>query len=157
MSGIGTLGELWVIDYFSKNLKMATYLPFKDKGIDFIATKGEKFFQIQVKTSKLQKDKYFWFDLYKSKLIFNASTFYVFVCAVLPRRSFMGKKRNFIVIPSLKLKEWIEKDRLITKKGDSNCYNIFIYPDSEKKQWVFRNKGKEIDLTDYWNNYYPFE
>ena len=157
MSGIGHFGELWTMEYFQKQMDMQVYLPLKDKGIDFIATKDEKFFQIQVKTSMFQKNKYFWIDLYRSKMVYTANTFYIFVCATLPKRSFMGKRKNFLIIPSLKLKEWIEKDNLITKKNDSNCYNIFIYPDFENKEWVYKNKGKTINLTEYWNNFYPFD
>ena len=156
MSGIGHFGELWAIEHFQKKLNMPAYLPLKDKGIDFIANKGERFFQIQVKTSMFQKNSYFWFDLHKSKMIYSENTYYIFVCATLQRRTFMGKRKNFLVIPSLKIKEWIGKRILVTKKGDNNILNIFIYPDIDEKQWTYRNKGKEIDLTAHWNNFTYF-
>ena len=69
MSGIGHIGELQIINDLQKNHGFEIYLPLKDKGIDFIATKNEKAIKIQVKTSKFQKNSYYWFDLHKNKMI----------------------------------------------------------------------------------------
>ena len=80
---------------------MEIYLPLKEKGIDFVAVKSGKFYEIQVKTSMFQKNSYFWFDLYKSKMVYSKNTFYVFVCLTMSRRQFMNKANNCIVIPSL--------------------------------------------------------
>ncbi|MFC1982005.1 hypothetical protein ACFLUN_00820 [Chloroflexota bacterium] len=52
-----------------------------------------------------------------------------------------------------KLKEWIEKGDLAQKKGNSDIINLFIYPIESSLEWVYRNKGKEINLTEYWNNF----
>lgn len=127
------------------------FIPLKDKGIDLIAQRGKKFFQIQVKTSLFQKNSYFWFDLCKSKMKYDKNTYYIFVCKVLERRTFMGKSQNFIIINSLTLKEWIKAKKLPHKKNAPDVLNIFIYPNLEKKQWLFKNKGKQIDLTKFWN------
>ena len=89
-------------------------------------------------------------------MIYSENTYYIFVCATLQRRTFMGKRKNFLVIPSLKIKEWIGKRILVTKKGDNNILYIFIYPDIDEKQWTYKNKGKEINLTEYWNNFTYF-
>lgn len=153
MSGIGHLGELQVIDELQKKHKIEIYLPLKDKGIDFIAVGNNNAVQVQVKTSKFQKDKYYWFDLYKSKMIYSKNTFYIFVLYVLPRRKMMGKNRNFLIIPSQDLKTMIEKESIATKKDDDNCLNIFVYPLEKTNSWEYRNKGKSIDLTKYWNNF----
>ncbi len=153
MSGIGTQGELWVIEYLQKKKNMEIYLPLKDKGIDFIGTKNNDFYQIQVKTSMFQKNSYFWFDLHKSKMRYHNNTYYIFVCATLARRRFMGKKENYIVIPSREIEKWVQNNDIATKQGNSDVMNIFIYPDVEKKEWYYRNKGKTLDLTIYWNNF----
>ncbi|MDB4140128.1 hypothetical protein N9746_06425 [Candidatus Thioglobus sp.] len=153
MSGIGHIGELQVIEEFAKKHKFEIYLPMKDKGIDFIGVHNNSSVQVQVKTSKFQKSKYYWMDLYKNKMIYSENTFYVFVLYVLPRRKMMGKSKNFLVIPSLDLKEYIENKYIVSKKNDDNCLNIFIYPLLDEKKWIYKNKDCELDLTRYWNNF----
>ena len=153
MSGIGHIGELQAIEEFEKKHKFEIYLPMKDKGIDFIGVHNNSSVQVQVKTSKFQKSKYYWMDLYKNKMIYSENTFYVFVLYVLPRRKMMGKSKNFLVIPSLDLKEFIENKYIVSKKNDDNCLNIFIYPLLDEKKWIYKNKDSEIDLTRYWNNF----
>ena len=152
MSGIGHIGELQAISQMEVE-GYAIYLPMKDKGIDFIAVKDNQSTQIQVKTSKFQKESYFWFDLHKSKMIYSENTYYVFVLYVLPRRKMLGKAKNYLVIPSLDLKKMIESGAIAQKKGSNNILNIFVYPNEENKKWVYRNKGQEIDLTRYWNEF----
>jgi hypothetical protein len=153
LSGIGHIGELQAIEEFEKKHKFEIYLPMKDKGIDFIGVHNNSSVQVQVKTSKFQKSKYYWMDLYKNKMIYSENTFYVFVLYVLPRRKMMGKSKNFLVIPSLDLKEFIENKYIVSKKNDDNCLNIFIYPLLDEKKWIYKNKDSEIDLTRYWNNF----
>ena len=153
MSGIGHIGELQAIEEFEKKHKFEIYLPMKDRGIDFIGVHNNSSVQVQVKTSKFQKNKYYWMDLYKNKMIYSENTFYVFVLYVLPRRKMMGKSKNFLVIPSLDLKEYIENKYIVSKKNDNNCLNIFIYPLLDEKKWIYKNKDSEIDLTKYWNNF----
>jgi len=58
MSGIGHIGELQAIAQM-ESAGYSIYLPMKDKGIDFIAVRDNKSTQIQVKTSKFQKESYF--------------------------------------------------------------------------------------------------
>ena len=84
---------------------------------------------------------------------YNENTYYIFVCATLPRRTFMGKKENYLVISSLQLKQWIDEGKIASKAGNDNCMNIFIYPDFENEEWIYQNKGKVLDLTMYWNNF----
>jgi len=146
------MGELEIMEYLRKNFSSEIYIPLKDKGIDFIVIKKDRFYQIQVKTSKFQKRSYFWFDLHKNKLIFDKNTFYIFVCKSLNRRKFMRRKINFLVIPSLDIKKWIREDKIKLKKNSENIFNLFIYPNIEESKWKYRNKGGEIDLTQYWNN-----
>lgn len=157
MSGIGHLGEIRTIEHVQKELGMEVYLPLKDKGIDFVAGKGDRLVHVQVKTSMLQKRSYFWFTLHKHKMRFTDSTFYVFVCHTMPRRRFMGKSQNFIVIPSRVLQKWMSTGKLAAKKGDKGCFDIFLYADDEStpKTWTYRNKRKSIDWTAYWNNFMP--
>ena len=109
MSGLGHIGELQVIDHLQNKEGCTIYLPMKDKGIDFIAVKKNISTQIQVKTSKYQKNSYYWFDLSVHKMEYSPNTAYIFVLYTLPRRKMLGRARNYLVIPSLKLKEWIER------------------------------------------------
>lgn len=157
MSGIGHLGEMAVMDFLQKKKSMDIYLPIRDKGIDLVAVKGSSFYQIQVKTSKFQKTSYFWFDLYAKKMVYSENTYYIFVCYTLGRRQFMGKSHNFFVIPSLDIKQWIEDGRMVSKKNDYNCFNVFLYPNEENGCWEYRNKGNELDWTSYWNNFSYFD
>ena len=153
MSGIGHIGELEVIEELQKKQKIEVYLPLKDKGIDFIGVHNNSSVQVQVKTSKFQRNSYYWMDLHKNKMVYSENTFYVFVLYVLPRRRMMGKSKNFLVIPSLDLKEYIKNKSIVSKKNDDNCLNIFIYPLLDEKKWIYKNKDSELDLTKYWNNF----
>ena len=151
MSGIGHIGELQVIEEIQKKYKYEVYLPMKDKGIDFIATKNNNSVQVQVKTSKFQKNSYYWFDLSKKKMIYSSNTFYILVLYVPPRRTMMGKRKNYLIIPSLDLKKMIANRQIASKKNDPDTLNIFIYP--EDKRWIYKNKGKTLNMTEYWNNF----
>lgn len=153
MPGVGHLGELEVIGCLRKEKKHDIYLPLKDKGIGFISISKYNFYQIQVKTSMYQKNSYFWFDLYKKKMVYSKNTFYIFVCKSLSRRNFMGKKQNFLIIPSLMIKNWINNGQLAEKKNYPGVLNIFIYPDFKSRKWIYKNKRKKLDLTKYWNNF----
>ena len=153
MSGLGHIGELQIIDDLQKNHKFEIYLPLKDKGLDFIGLKNNSSIQVQVKTSKFQKNSYYWIDLHKNKMVYSKNTFYIFVLYVLPRRKMMGKRKNYLIIPSLDLKKMISNNKLSSKKNDSNVLNIFIYPDLENKKWMYKGKGRTVDLTKYWNNF----
>ena len=153
MSGIGHIGELQAIEEFEKKHKFEIYLPMKDKGIDFIGVHNNSSVQVQVKTSKFHNSKYYWMDLYKNKMIYSENTFYVFVLYVLPRRKMMGKSKNFLVIPSLDLKEYIENKSIVSKKNDDNCLNNRIYPLLDEKKWIYKSKGSELDFTKYWDNF----
>ena len=125
LSGIGHIGELQVIEELQKKQKVEVYLPLKDKGIDFIGVHNNTSVQVQVKTSKFQKNSYYWFDLYKNKMVYSKNTFYVFVLYVLPRRKMMGKSKNFLVIPSLDLEKYIKNESIVSKQSDKNCLNNF--------------------------------
>ena len=156
MSGIGHIGELQVINELQKNQNVEIYLPMKDKGIDFIGVGNNNSVQIQVKTSTLNKEQYYWFDLYKKKMIYSKNTFYIFVLYVLPRRKMMGKSKNFLIIPSTDLKNYVSEN-FVPKKNDENCLNLFIYPNEKDKTWIYKNKGSTPDLTSYWNNFSPIK
>ena len=156
MSGIGHIGELQVINELQNNQNVEIYLLMKDKGIDFIGVGNNNSVQIQVKTSKFQKEQYYWFDLYKNKIIYSENTFYIFVLYVLPRRKMMGKSKNFLIIPSSDLKNYVSEN-FVPKKNDENCLNLFIYPNEKDKTWIYKNKGSTLDLTSHWNNFSPIK
>jgi hypothetical protein len=150
---IGTLGELDVINYLRKIKACSIYVPLNDKGIDLVAVIGKRFYQIQVKTSKFQKHSYFWFDLHEDKMVYSNNTLYVFVCKVPSRHRMMGKKWNFIVVPSQQIRKWIGEGKMARKKSNPKIFNMFFYPDEVDSRWLYKNKRKEIDLTKYWNNF----
>ena len=153
MSGIGHIGELQVINEFQRRQNVEIYLPMKDRGIDFIGVRNNKSIQIQVKTSTFQKEKYYWFDLYGHNMVYSKNTFYIFVLYILPRRKMMGKSKNYLIIPSLDIQNYISKGIFVPKQNNENCFNVFIYPNEKDKTWIYKNKGKSIDLTKYWNNF----
>ena len=153
MSGIGHIGELQVINEFQRRQNVEVYLPMKDRGIDFIGVRNNKSIQIQVKTSTFQKEKYYWFDLYGHNMVYSKNTFYIFVLYILPRRKMMGKSKNYLIIPSLDIQSYISKGIFVPKQNNENCFNVFIYPNEKDKTWIYKNKGKSIDLTKYWNNF----
>ena len=86
-------------------------------------------------------------------MIYNKDTFYIFVLFILPRRRMMGKNKNYLIIPSLILEKYIKNNEIASKATDNNILNIFIYPDLINKNWIYRNKQKEIDFTIFWNNF----
>ena len=86
-------------------------------------------------------------------MVYSENTFYVFVLYVLPRKKMMEMSKNYLVIPSLDLKEYIENKSIVSKKNDDNCLNIRIYPLLDEKKWIYKSKGSELDLTKYWNNF----
>ena len=49
----------------------------------------------------------------------------------------MGKSKNFLVIPSLDLEKHIKTKSIVSKKGDENILQIYIYPDLENQRWVY--------------------
>ena len=67
----------------------------------------------------------------------------------------LGKAKNYLVLPSLILKQYIESGKLATKSGNDDIVNFFVYPNEEQKSWIYKNKGKELNLTEYWNNFSP--
>ena len=152
---IGTLGELEVINLLGK--KFPVWIPFKDKGLDFGLKTDKKFYRLQIKTSKFQKGKYFWFDLYGSKMVYSSDVIYVFVCWIPERHRLMGKKLNYIVIPSKKLEKWIKEGKIAHGQKNNNLFNIFVYPNEKEKKWLYKNKGKSLDLSEYWNNFQIFK
>lgn len=101
----------------------------------------------------VSKNSYFWFDLKKDRLFYGPGIVYVFVLYTLPRRTFMGRAKNFLLVPSTAIREWVTDGKLVTKKGNANIINVFVYPDFDNERWVYRNKRREIDLTPFWNNF----
>lgn len=150
MSGIGMLGELEVIEHY-KRKGYEIYTPIRDNGIDLIMEKNNVFLQLQIKTSLYQRKKYFWFDIYKSKMRYGKNIFYVFVCKCLDRRKFMGKKENFLILNSLDLKKMLTNGEIPPQAKKKDVHSLFIYPEQNENKWYFRGKGKIIDFTKFLN------
>ena len=70
---------------------------------------------------------------------------------------FMGRTQNYLGIPSPKLQRRIDSGDIVSKEGNDHCSNAFVYPDHEQRRWLYRNKGRSLDWTMYWNSLAPLE
>lgn len=135
---IGTAGEYRVISellFKGYNANPVTV----DEGIDITATKNDKQYNIQVKTSNEKNGKYLCdmnvksYQKYKS-----ASTFYVFVLH--------GKVVNFLILPWIEIQKNIDQDNiLMINHGKGYRANIHL---KNKKIYL----GKFRNEVTYYNN-----
>jgi len=112
-----------------------------DMGMDIVATKNNKLWLVQVKTSNLSKSKTYIFDVRKDSFERKESdnVFYVFVL----RES---GKNNFLVLPQHEMKKIIyEKDFLETDHGRRFRINIRF---RDGKIYL----GTEEHVADYYLN-----
>ena len=113
-----------------------------DEGLDIVATKNEKLFQIQVKTANENKFNKYVCDIRKTSFEkFDAgNTFYIFVL--------MGKQTDFLILPSSEIEKSVhEKNILITNRGKRYRINLSI-----RKNNAFLGKLTN-DVTFFLNNW----
>ncbi len=101
-----------------------------DSGIDLIASKGNKYFHIQVKTSSDAGGR-FGFSIKQSSFTSNhdSSMFYVFVLRT-------GLACEFIVLPSSDIRTLVTRG-VIT---DSATYSITITRDAQRKKYILNGR-----------------
>lgn len=113
-----------------------------DDGIDIVATKNDKLFNIQVKTSNENKFSNYVCDIRKVSFerFGSGNTFYIFVL--------MGDETNFLILPFSEIEKNI-KQKNILEINNGKKYRVNI-PIRENKVFL----GKQTnDATFYLNNW----
>jgi Holliday junction resolvase len=113
-----------------------------DEGIDIVAVKNERLYNIQVKTANENKFNSYVFDIRISSLEKNNSnnTFYVFVLK--------GKEMHFLVLPLFEIEKNInQKNILVINKETRYRVNIKI---RDGKLYL---GNKENDMSYFMNNW----
>jgi len=114
-----------------------------DTGVDIVATKNNKMFGIQVKTSTLSHNRTYIFDIRKTSFENAAAgnTYYVFVIH--------GQRvNNFIILHYLKVKELINEG-VVSKIMNGERYRLTVKEKESKFYTVTKNK----DLTYFLNHW----
>ena len=113
-----------------------------DEGLDIVATKDNKLFNIQIKTANVNKFNLYVYDIRKISFEkFDAgNTFYVFVLK--------GKETNFLILSSIEVEKNI-KQKNILEVGHGKRYRINLSIRDEKLYLG----NKENDLSFYFNNW----
>lgn len=91
-----------------------------DTGVDIVATKDNHLYGIQVKTARLNKFKYYNFDIRKVSFERNntGSIYYIFVL-------FSEKKTNFLVLPFFEIEKLVH-EKAILEVGHGQRYRVNI-------------------------------
>lgn len=121
------------------------YYPFKDVGIDILATKERKIYNYQLKARSLTSKNEYWFSVkLKSlnKYLKEKNMFYVF-CALLSNNQF-----DFFVLPIKDVHKWFIEYIKGCKTERDKCF-LKIRP-IEKNKYVVRPIRMKIDIEKYW-------
>jgi len=113
-----------------------------DEGMDIVATKDNSLYNIQVKTSNLNKYNYYVFDLRISSFEKHnkSNTFYIFILK--------GDKTEFLILPYFEiLKNVSQKNILAINKDTRYRLNIRVRDD---KLYL---GNKENEMSYYMNNW----
>jgi len=138
---IGSAGEHRVISELLFREYNASTISV-DEGIDIVATKNNKLFNIQVKTSNENKFNRYVYDIRKMSFdrFGSGNTFYIFVL--------MGNQTNFLILPSSEIEKNIqEKNILIVGNGKRYRVNLSI-----REEKAFLGKLTN-DATFFLNNW----
>ena len=109
-----------------------------DEGLDIVATKGERLYNIQVKTANENKFNNYVFDLRISSFEKHNrnNTFYIFVLR--------GNDTHFLVLPYIEVQKNVDqKNILVVNKGQRYRVNIKI------RDGNLHLGKKENDMTYY--------
>lgn len=114
-----------------------------DDGIDIVASKDNKFFHLQVKTSNSSRNETYQFNIPRDR--FNAkhanSMFYIFVM----RRSLGGRHTNdFAIMPSSEIKKLVDSERIVGDKKlnikiQAENNSPFMLNNEENITWCINN------------------
>lgn len=114
-----------------------------DIGLDIVATKDNKMFGIQVKTSNLNIFKTYVFDIRKASLERHSTgnIFYIFVLHG-------DNENNFLILPYFEIEKLVG-EKIILEVGHGKRYRVNI---------KFRNEGvylgkKDNDMNYFLNNW----
>lgn len=124
------------------------YYPFKDVGIDILATKKNKIFRYQLKARSLNSYNEYWFMVNEKRLNRNLkqqNMFYVF-CALLSNNQF-----DFFVIPVKIIKRWYDKKRegMKTEKQKKREDVFLDIKPIGKSKYEIRPKRIKINIDKY--------
>jgi Holliday junction resolvase-like predicted endonuclease len=114
-----------------------------DMGIDIIATKLNKLFSIQVKTSNLNSFNYYNFDIRKTSFqkAHSGSVFYLFVLKD-------KQENNFFILPHVVVEQKVH-EKAILEINNGNTYRVNIRMRDGK---IFLG-NKEHEMGYYFNNW----
>lgn len=114
-----------------------------DTGMDIVATKGDRLFNVQVKTSNLNKFATYVFDIRVSSFERHnsSSTFYVFVLRD-------DERRDFLVVPFFELAKKIH-ERAVRTVNDGTRYRVNI----KVREGRVTIGTRDHDVTYYLNNW----
>lgn len=113
-----------------------------DEGIDITATKGERSYNIQVKTARENRFNYYVFDIRISSFEKHNrnNTFYIFVLR--------GKTTNFLVLPYFEVQKNVdERNILVVSKDTRYRVNIRI------KDGKLYLGNRQNDMSYFMNNW----
>ncbi len=138
---IGTAGEHRVVsELLFRGLNASTMSV--DEGLDIVATKENKLFNIQVKTANENKFNNYVYDLRKISFekFGTGNTFYIFVLR--------GKETNFLILPSMEIEKNIQQKNILSvAKGQRYRINLSI---RDEKLYL---GNKNNDVSFYFNNW----
>lgn len=143
---IGKAGEMAVIS----ELLFCGYTAntmIVDKGIDIVASKDNKFYYIQVKTTYLDENGKCSIKIQRSSFdrvenLYNVS--YIIVI-----RSMVGS-HQFIVLPQTAIEHWI-RDKYI-EETEANVNIKILYDDIDKQPYLYNERYK-VKVSSYLNNF----
>lgn len=139
---IGTAGEHRVVSellFFGYNASIMSV----DEGLDIVATKDNRLFNIQVKTSNENKFNNYVADIRIISFVKfgSGNTFYIFVLR--------GKDTNFLILPYAEIEKNIQqKNILIVNKGKRYRINISI---RDEKLYLGKMKNDVSYFKNNWN------
>jgi len=117
---IGTAGEHLVVSELLFRGYNASTMSV-DEGLDIVATKDNKLFNIQVKTANENKFNKYVYDIRKISFekFGTGNTFYVFILR--------GNETNFLILPSMEIEKNIQqKNILVVGHGERYRVNLSI-------------------------------
>lgn len=138
---IGSAGEHLVISELLFRGYNASRMSV-DEGLDIVATKDNKLFNIQVKTANENKFNKYVYDIRKISFErFGAgNTFYIFVLR--------GNSTNFLILPSLEIEKNIQQKNVLVV-GNEKRYRINL---SIKNDRIYLG-NLQNDVSFYFNNW----
>jgi hypothetical protein len=111
-----------------------------DMGVDLIAEKDNKYFNIQVKTSSVRSTNKWAFTIKLNSFesTYGANTYYAFVVREL-------RENIFFIIPSLRIKEYLDRGVI---KGANTTFSVQLTRSGNGKNWFINNDEDVVHMRD---------